>query len=171
MNWCAYNFSIWLQIVSAFAAAAGFICLAIQIHRSHISFQVELILKLDDKFNSKDFRQLRIKAAKSIMKNNYKDAEELYDFFETVGLLLHKNSLDKEIVWNTFFYWIHDHWVIGSKYIANEQRDDSSTWEEFKYLHEQVLKVEKKRTKASDADLLLSENDIKKFLNDESTLN
>jgi len=171
MNWCLSDLSIWAQIISALVAAAGFIGLAIQIHRSRASFRVELILKLDDRFNSKDFRQLRIKAVKSILKNNFKDTEEIFDFFETVGLLLRKGTLDKEMVWNTFFYWIHHYWIIGSEYITDQRRDDPTTWEDFNYLHEQVIKVEKRRTKASDSELLLSSDDIKEFIKDESILN
>jgi hypothetical protein len=171
MDFCISNLSIWAQVISAFAAAAGFIGLAVQIHRSRTSLGIELVLKLDDRFNSKDFRTLRIKAVKSIMKNNFKDAEEIYDFFETVGLLLRKRAIDKEMVWNTFFHWIHYYWIVGSDYIANEQRADSPAWEDFKHLHEQVIKVEKIRTKASDSELLLSAEDIKSFLKDESMLN
>lgn len=171
MNLCLSDLSIWAQIVSALAAAAGFICVAIQIHRSRASFRVELILKLDDRFNSKDFRKLRTKAVKSILKKKFKDAEEIFDFFETVGLLLRKGTLDKEMVWNTFFYWIHHYWVVCEDYIANEQRDDSSTWEDFKFLHGQVIKVEKRRTKVSDQGLLLTVDDIKDFIKNESMLN
>ena len=105
------------------------------------------------------------------MKSNFKEAEDVFDFFETIGLLLRKGALDKEMVWNTFFYWIHRYWITGSEYIADQQRDDPTTWEDFKYLHEQVIKVEKRRTKASDSELLLSSDDIKEFLKDESMLN
>jgi len=162
------NLALTLTLASLIVAI---LALLFQILRSNFSMSVDLILKLDDKFNNDSFKKLRRVAAKNIMKNNFKEAEDVFDFFETLGLLLRKGALDKEMVWNTFFYWIHHYWITGIDYITKEQRDDPPTWEDFEYLHEQVIKVEKKRTKVTDSDLLLSTDDIKKFIKEESMLN
>ncbi len=162
------NIALILTLASLIVAI---LALWFQILKSNFSMSVDLILKLDGNFNHDSFKKLRRIAAKNIIKNNFKEAEDVFDFFETIGLLLRKGALDKEMVWNTFFYWIHHYWIAGSEYITLEQRDDPTTWEDFKYLHEQVIKVEKKRIKASDSELLLSPDDIIGFLKDESMIN
>jgi hypothetical protein len=161
------NLALLLTLAGVIIAIIG---LCFQILRSNFSMSVDLTLKLDERFNSDSFKKVRRVAAKNIIKRNFREADEVFDFFETLGLLLRKHALDKEMTWNTFFYWIHRYWIAGSDYIADEQRDDPTTWEDFKYLHEEVIKVEKSRTGASDSDLLLSTEDIKEFLRDESAI-
>ena len=46
-------------------------------------------MKLDDRFNTEDFRQIRSHAAQSLLSSQkLVDAEDVFDFFETVGLLV-----------------------------------------------------------------------------------
>ncbi len=160
------NLALILTLAGVLVAIVG---LWFQIQRSRFSMSVELTLKLDDRFNGDDFSQVRSRAAKGILKREYEEAENVFDFFETLGLLVRRGALDTEMVWNTFFYWIHRYWLAGSDYILNEQRIDPSTWADFKLLHDKVVALEKKKTGATDSDLFLSGETIKQFLKQEST--
>ena len=139
-----------------------------QIQRSAFSMSVDLTLKLDDKFNSDSFRKQRAKSAKSISKSKFKEAEDVFDFFETIGLLVRRGALDKEVAWHSFFHWIHGYWTSSSAYIIEERRKNSSVYKDFALLHEMMCDFEKENNHLTDSEITLSPEDVKEFLDDES---
>lgn len=84
------------QIISLGVLIITIIGLWYQILRSSFSMSVDLTLKLDDKFNSDSFRKQRAKAAKSILKSKFKEAEDVFDFFEMLGCLFDEKLLIKK---------------------------------------------------------------------------
>ena len=154
-------------IINLAGVIVAILVLLFQIQRSAFSMSVDLTLKLDDRFNSDSFRKLRIISAKGILRKEFHEAEEVFDFFETLGLLIRRGALDKEMVWSTFFYWIHRYWLASSDYILNAQKDDPSLWSDFKLLHEEVVQVEKKKRKITDSDLFVTGEKIREFLKEE----
>ena len=155
-------------IINLAGVIVAILVLWFQIQRSTFSMSVDLTLKLDDRFNSDSFRKQRAKAAKSILKSKFKDAEDVFDFFETLGLLVRRRALDKEIAWNTFFHWIHGYWTTCSTYIIEERRKNSSVYKEFALLHQTMCDFEMKTNHLNDSDIILSPEDLKEFLDDES---
>ena len=127
-----------------------------QIRRSRFSLNVELCLKLEDKFNSPDFRKARSNAAKLILKKQFDKAEDIFDFFETIGYLVREEALDKKIVWSTFFEWVQGYWSSGLKYILDSRQEDKdqTIWEDFEYLHTELLKIQRERGNRSQPELL-----------------
>jgi hypothetical protein len=154
-------------LITLCGVVVAIIALWSQILRSAFSMSVQLTIKLDEQFNSDSFRILRSKGAKGILKNQYNDAEEVFDFFETVGLLVRRHALDKEMVWCTFSHWIFNYWLVSSQYILSQQKDDPTVWAEFKQLHDVVMKVQKKKSGLPYSELVLTPEDIKQFLKDE----
>ncbi len=139
-----------------------------QIRRSRFSLNVELCLKLEDKFNSPDFHKIRSNAAKLILKGDLLKAEDVFDFFETLGYLVHEKALDKEIVWNTFFEWVQGYWSAGVNYIqeARQKDKDQTIWEEFEYLYNELLKVQRKRANRSQP-AFFNQSELTTFLKEE----
>jgi hypothetical protein len=70
------------------------------------SAMADIILKLDDRFNNTLLPKRR-KAAQALKRGpdeHDADIEDVLDFFETLGLLVRRHALDREVVWHTFFY-------------------------------------------------------------------
>ena len=157
---------------------------------------IDLVLNFDDRFSNESFRKIRSKAAGSIklfredlltkrkvlgssispedllvkVCNNANIKEDVFDFFECVGLVFRRYDLDEELVWSTFFYWVQGYWQAAAEYISITRKSDSTIWEDFQHLYHQLSKIEKKKCKCTDDDLVLDENDISDFLESEEHL-
>ncbi len=169
-----------ISVVVASVSVIVVVCgLIYQDKRARQSLNIDLLLKFDVRFNDESFKAVRRAAAKSIYdfrmnKNKDKVREEVFDFFETVGLLLRKYKLDKELVWSTFIEWVRGYWQAGNMYIGKEQKDDETRWQDFTYLFKELTKADQRLKKRmmdrSDEDPVLSDNAISRFLKKEMTL-
>jgi len=162
-----FTFSDLMSLATLFVAIITATFAGYQIWLIRFSNNADLILKLDDKFNNKDFVETRkraaslIKSGKIISEN--KDAiEDILDFFETIGLMVKKGGLDKEIIWHTFFYNIHGYYIYTKDFITSQQKEYSTNrYKEFIYLHDETLKIELKSQSR------INEKEWDNFLNDE----
>jgi hypothetical protein len=137
----------WLSAMAAIATA-GFTYWLVKSEndRARETFTWELIPKMDERFGSASMREKRKRAAQALrFKRNLEDAEDVWDFFDTLGYMVRRGAIDKEMVWHTFFYWIDGYWSASSEYIAAEQEKTPTVWEDFRMLHELTLALEKKR--------------------------
>jgi hypothetical protein len=140
-----------------------------QIRRARVSTNVELVLKFDDKFNREDFRRIRSIAARQFRGSQSADsAEDVFDFFETLGYLVRTGAIEKELAWHTFYEWVRGYWSVGLQHIQTkrQERKDPALWADFEYLHKVLLKVQRK-TSSGDPELLTTA-EIDKFLTDET---
>lgn len=161
-------------LVAAFTAV---IAIYLEGKRSRFSLGVDTILNLDDRFNDTEMRQARLAAAKSILdilekrtdKTN-EDVEEVLDFFETVGLMTHKGALDDEMVWNTFFYYLHPYCCSADEYIKTkmQKEQDSTIYQELMWLDKRIVAIDKRKRGGIYLDL--SKEQLKKFLEEEANL-
>src|ERR1700682_4053168 len=136
-----------------------------------LSLAAELSMKLDDRFNSEEFKETRSQAAEALLQNQESaDAEDVFDFFETVGLLVRTGAVTKELAYNFFFHWINLYWVAGQRYIQAKDKTAKSLWEDFDYLYVLVREVEKTKDPNSE-DLKLAEQPqrLEKYLRVEVT--
>lgn len=152
------------------AIGVTIIVLIVQIIRSRFAQSVDLILKLEQRFfGSEDMTEARKRAAEALRSSPSSpssDIEDVLDFFDTLGLLVRRKALDKEMVWHTFYHWIHRYWLLSNAYITEKQKIKPTLWEDLTDLEKQIVSMERKRSK-SNADIDLSEDDLKEFLNDE----
>lgn len=103
------------------------------LERTRISQSVDLIFKLDQQYA--DIKKSRKKAAVALLSSASEpssDVDEVLGFYETMGMLVRKGALDKEMAWDAFYDNLHS-WVQSTTtYIAAaRKRDkDSTLWEE-----------------------------------------
>jgi hypothetical protein len=136
-----------------------------------LSLAADLSMKLDDRFNTEDFRQTRSHAAQALLSGQkLVDAEDVFDFFETVGLLVRTGALTKELAYNFFFHWINLYWVAGQGHIQKKRKVAKSLWENFEYLYDIVQQLERMKD-ADSEDLKLAEQPqrLRTLLNEEIT--
>jgi hypothetical protein len=170
----------WATSVAALAAAAG-VCVSwrgiakqnAQANASREDFKLslaaDLSMKLDDRFNPEDFRQTRSHAAQALLSGQkLVDAEDVFDFFETVGLLVRTGALTKELAYSFFFHWINLYWVAGQEHIQEKRKGAKSSWEDFEYIYKIVQQLERMKD-ADSEDLKLAEQPqrLKTLLNEE----
>jgi len=158
--------------IAAYAALATAIVAILTIwyeyRRSRFALGVELIMKLDDRFNSKEMQKKRQIAVESLPNKGNPSTSEILDFFELIGLLTRRGAIDEEIVWNTFSYSIYYYYYLAREYVKEVRKSDPHMWENLDYLHRRLDTVNKRRYK--DSDLLPSEADLKQFLEEEKGL-
>lgn len=161
------------------SALIAIIAITLQINNIRRTRSIDLVLKFEDRFDSSQFKQIRNASAYSIMQYRFPSGsgnikasvnEEVFDFFETLGLMSRRYKLDEELIWNTFFEWVRGYWQSAEKYIVDEQKKDPLVWREFEHLYNRLMKVNKKRMRASDSASRLSNSEIADFLIRENKL-
>jgi hypothetical protein len=154
-------------IAAVIAAVVAVFAIWLQNKSFKANLAADLIMKLDDRFTSSEYKEIRSKAARSLQLHiDEKEAEDVFDFFETVGLFTRRKALDAEIVHSFFFHWINVYWNAGRDYILRRQKESKLSWKDFCYLYQKVLEVEKKKDSSSQ-DISLSAERLKGSLNDE----
>lgn len=133
-----------------------------------LSLSADLSLKLADRFNGKTMLEVRNLAAHALLsKSNLAHADEVFDFFEAVGLYVRKDALDVEFAHSMFFHWINLYWRAGKEYILESRKRTSNLYEDFEGLYKKVLEIEKKQDSES-RDINPTDDDIKSFLKQET---
>jgi hypothetical protein len=111
-----------------------------------LSLAADLSMKLDDRFNPEDLSRVRSDAARALLSNqNLVDAEDVFDFFETVGLLVRTGALTDDLAYNFFFHWINLYWVAGQSHIQEKRKVSRTLWKDFEYVYKRVREIEIKK--------------------------
>lgn len=193
----------YLAIMAGAAIIAIIISLVVhkrESRQSRLSLAADLISRLDAEFNTEQFREKRKSAATALRKDagsGTRSADYILDFFERVALLTNKGALDREMVWNTFFYWFHRYRHCARDRIEVVRKDDPTIWTDFIDLYDNLEMMEKRkrllskwlserkkgglqspkwilRIKASilqsSVDVSLTDNEVEEFLNEEMNL-
>jgi len=153
-----------LTAVTAVAALSAAAFAAYQIYLSRLSLSVKLLLNLEERFDGPALQKQRSAAVNAIRSNtpdNESNVEDVLDFFETIGLLTHRKALDKEMVWNSFFYWLHGYWRFCRPFIDKQRKTYPARYAELIWLHGKLLAIEEKKYG------LLDENEWNGFLDKE----
>lgn len=161
----------WAAVTAALTAV---ITTWVESKRSRFSISIDLILRLDNDFNSPHFKEIRRKAAVAFRSKDYSkgsnEIDDILDFFEGVAFFIKRRAVDKKTVWHFFFTYMYRFWHFAEKYIAKERETDPTLWTAYIDIYSQLLKIEKQDRQRLGGNIKLSEEDLEKFLNEESTL-
>src|ERR1035437_3998690 len=131
------------------------------------SVSADLCLKLIDRFDGAPMLATRGLAARALLnKSNLAQADDLFDFFELVGLYVRRNMLDVEVAHSMFFHWINLYWHAGKDYIVRSRQRSTEIYSEFEGLYKRVLAVEM-RDAPKSRDINPTEADVEAFLKQE----
>jgi hypothetical protein len=157
----------WSALAAAIVAIVGMI---LEGRRKRFSLGVDLILKLNEQFDSEQFRERRRRAAKGIREEKFAEAEEVFDFFDTVGMFTRRGALDKKIVWSVYSHWVYFYWQASKNYISKTTKESPAVWLDFKYLFGAMLKVERRESKKNSFQEEPKKEDVLRFLEEEEKL-
>jgi hypothetical protein len=99
--------------------------------------------------------------------------EPVLDFFEDLGMLVRRDYVDREMVWDTFSYYVKGWWGACKDYITRERIDkggDATLFTDFGNLAEMMYAVEMKKTGQPRIALEPSATTIQRFLDGEAGL-
>jgi hypothetical protein len=141
-----------------------------QIADYKLTLHAETLLKFESEFNSADFKRSRCVAAKALLyKRNEEEAEDIFDFFETVGLFVKVGALTPKIVYSVFFHWINLYYKAGKHHIGSRRQDTDALWGDFQGIYNAVCEIEK-QTDPDSEDLKMPESRLHKQLQEEIDL-
>jgi hypothetical protein len=131
------------------------------------SVSADICLKLIDRFDSPAMLATRSLAAKALLDKSHPDqADDLFDFFELVGLYVRRNMLDTEVAHSMFFHWTNLYWHASKEYIKKEQERSADIYRDFEDLYGRLLAIEMMNAPKS-RDINPTEADVAAFLNQE----
>ncbi len=116
-------------------------------HQSYkLSVAAEWLLKLDNQFEQ--LYGARCNAVSSL--RHSRDISpayaRLWNFFETLGLLLRLGILDRGMLNVVFGYWIQGYWEASEQFIIRSREREESLWSNFEYLYSELQQTRPRMT-------------------------
>jgi len=116
---------------------------------------VQILLQIMDKFDSDDMVAKRDRLAMLLVGNSAvltADGEAVLDFFETVGHLTKKNSLDLDMVDNGFSLYLRYYWTALAPFVRERRRtySDPTLYEHAEWLNETLCRRERVAGRSED---------------------
>ena len=161
--------TLWTAL-QAIGTVAAFLAILWQVRKAKAQTEAlaaatgyDLLLRVDDRFNSREMRVARAQASyflKTAMNpvdrppGFWNDnapglpVEQVLDVFELIGLLLKKRAIDPEAVWSLFSYHITNYYSScdRSRYFKEWLGNDPPFYEDFKALHARMQQIQRRRT-------------------------
>ena len=100
-----------------------------QANRARYTMRIDLILKLEERFDSPQMRKTRADAARALQESEDTDADavgELLDFLEQIGFLVSRHAIDLEAVYEYFDGWIVPYYQKTGAYRVRWRIDDDA---------------------------------------------
>jgi hypothetical protein len=137
--------------------------------------RVEIQLKQEDRFDSEPMVQARSSLARLLLRRAAHEEiqEDVMNFFETIGMLLRRRYLDREMVWADFSFHALRWWTACKDYIREERArkgNDATIFQDFESMVDALYVIEQVKLRKSRADLEPSADSISEFLREEAAL-
>jgi hypothetical protein len=140
----------WVMVSSLAAvvtAVGAVVSLWIQNRHARVTRSLDILLRLEAKYDSDRMKGLRKKAASGLAEGKLVDeAYYVLDFFEEAGLLLRKNAIDEEILFESFYHSILAYWFTAKKHILGLRRDNKELYDNFELMAMRELAYAKRKT-------------------------
>jgi hypothetical protein len=129
-----------------------------QNERTRINLAVDLMYRLEERFNSPRFQNYKIRSLTYVKENHFVDddilevdeldlaSEQLDDFFDEAGYLVRIGVLPVERVWS-MFPGITTGWVLWEPAVKKlrEEEGDPRLYEDYEYLYDQLADLDHQR--------------------------
>jgi hypothetical protein len=133
------NRSLWITDIESHAKAINE-----QIDHARKLFEITIITKLEDKFESEKMIAKRRYAAEFLLTNptiddpRWDNISDLIDFFQVIGTITIKNEIDHELPYKWFYYWLSNYYIACKGYIEKARQSSPITWGDFVKLYEKL---------------------------------
>jgi hypothetical protein len=132
--------------------------------------KIQLYLELRKEFDSQALVDARVLFAEYLLDGKPHHEiinQRILTFFEDLGMLVRRNYLDREMVWDTFGHFAKMWWSACREYMARERSNfggDRHFFGDFEFLVEQIYRDDVKKRNATRTDLEPKPSDVEFFL-------
>ena len=135
-----------IAFVSAGAAIAAVWAVINQTNTARFATGVDLLFSLKARFESREYRVKRGWAVAALSgKAKLENVQGVLDFFETIGLLVRRKTLDAEMVFNMFSYWLHGYWLYARTGIEQQRTRFPARYSDLVWLCSRLENFERAR--------------------------
>ncbi len=145
-----------------------------QLLTSKAQLKLQLYLELRREFDSSLLSARKLLADQLLNDKPHDEINEpLMNFFEDIGMLVRRDYVDREIIWDTFSYYATRWWSACKDYIAKERADkkgDDTLFRDFESLVEAIYGDEVTERHKTRTELEPSLAEVRRFLSEEARL-
>jgi hypothetical protein len=155
------------DIIPSLAIIVTIILFIIQINRQRFLHQMELLTKLEERWDSKEMRSQRIHASTKLLSRKAKisDVECVLNYLASISYLYAKQAIDKELLYHEFSYWIIRNWYCSQPLIIEERKNDIYAWKSYEKMVK-LFEIREKRDNVPE----INDKTANIFLKKESNL-
>jgi hypothetical protein len=136
--------SAWAAMVTAVGAI---VAIWLQNRHAQITRSLDVLLRLEAKFDSDRMKDLRRKAAAGFLEGKLVDeAYYVLDFFEEEGLLLRMKAIHQKILFESFFHGPMAYWFTAKKHILGLRTTRKELYDNLEHLAMKELEYARVKT-------------------------
>jgi len=165
------------SIVAGFGVIASLMLGIREIKRARFSGAIEILMQLDARFETPEFRAARRRAAEFLIAGSREDdahgrqaIADVLNFFETVAFMHRNNAIGTDMVWHTFASWLLPYWKAADSYVQRRIHEDPNSYRETANLFDAVLTIEKRELRSRSDESVLTKEAVDRFLKSEAEL-
>ena len=135
--------------------------------------KIQLFLELRKEFDGSLISDRKLLAQQLLDNKPHEEINEpVPNFFEDMGMLLRRDYLDREMIWDTFSYYVTRWWSSLKAYIAKERTDkgDDTLFKDLEYLVETMYRDEMMKRRKTRTELEPTSAEVNRFLKEEANL-
>ncbi len=167
----------WIALTAVASCASVFVAIRLVKKQSEFSerdLHLRMLITLENRFNSIEIRKARKNLAKQILRGTDKSElwETTLEFFELLGIMFRKKSLDPEMVWATFSYYNLRWWELTKELVNNlrQSKNDITFYAEFENLTNEMYKWDMMKRNKTLEEVTPKKEELDEFLNEEGNL-
>lgn len=123
-----------------------------QIKLVRTGWQIDLLLKFEERFDSRVMLNERLKASKFLLQNpnlgvsdpRWSTVDGLVDFFQSIATFVEEGIMDKKFVLNFFGHWFLHYFKAVEPYIVHVGTKSPGTWLQALNLYSQIKEYDLK---------------------------
>jgi hypothetical protein len=163
------DWSMVSALAAVIAALAAIILVVAESRSTRLVAGIDVLMRQEHDYHRETSMLERRRAAAAALLDGHvvSELDDVLDFFEGLGCYLRKGVLDRDMVWSSFCVSSTGWWFAASSYIAQERRVDRSIYSFYAYLVDEMNKVERRERGGAFRGVVMSEDQIRRFLENE----
>ena len=135
--------------------------------------KIQLYLELRKEFDGPLISKRKLLSQQILDSKPHEEMNEpVMNFFEDMGMLVRRDYVDREMIWDTFSFYATRWWSACKDYITKERADksDNTLFKDFEGLVEKIYEDEIKERQKTRTELEPSRSDLTQFLKEEARI-
>ena len=166
----------WIALAAALAGVVAAITAVAavwyQVELARGTSSIDNAVRMEGQWRSPEMLKSRAGAADAIIHQHGQtdDVLAVMTFFEQLGYLVKARAIRAEAAWEALSDWSLPYWEACKPFVAQQQQENITYWENFIDLNRQVVAVEARRRGLSPDQVVPNAATVNAFLVDESSL-